>query len=416
MINFHRSRLPNGLRLLVNIDRSTPLVAVCLTYFVGTRDEDAARTGFAHLFEHLMFGGSQNAPNFDDYVQRAGGENNAYTNQDMTVYYQTLPSENLDVALWLEADRMNALTLNKKALGVQRKVVVEEFKETCLGEPYGDVWHHLAPLVYTQHPYQVPTIGKEIAHIEKAELSDVKSFFERFYAPNNAVLVVSGNVDPQTVAERVQHYFGDIAPAPDYARVYPQEPEQTQARRKTLQADVPLNAIYIAFPSAGRGSADYYADCLLTDILAEGEAARLYQRLVKTQALFSEIDAYTTATIDPAMIVIEGKLSENVSFETAEAAIWQELEQLKNEALAEREWDKLQNRVENSLIFSELSPSTKAANLGFYELLQGAEGINEETAAYRAVSAQRLQSRAQAIFRPERSNTLLYEAKEAEKN
>lgn len=412
MIHFHRRTLPNGLRVLVNVDRSTPLAAVCLTYFVGTRDEEADCTGFAHLFEHLMFGGSQNAPNFDDYVQRAGGENNAYTTQDMTVYYESLPTENIDVALWLEADRMRSLTLNKKALNVQRKVVVEEFKETCLGEPYGDVWHHLAPMVYTRHPYQVPTIGKEIAHIEGAELSDVKSFFERFYAPNNAVLVISGDVDVESVYARVEHYFGDIAPsALPLRRTYEQEPEQTSERRKVVRADVPLNGLYIAFPAAGRGSSEYYADCLLTDILAEGEASRLQQRLVKSHALFSEIDAYTTATIDPAMIVIEGKISEGRSFEEAESAVWAELEALKTVTLGEWEWEKLQNRVEHSLVFAEMGASTKAANLGFFEWLGGAEAINEETKAYRAVSAERLQARAQEIFRRERSSTLLYEAK-----
>jgi len=410
MINFEREELANGLRLVVNTDKSTPLVAVCVSYFVGTRDEDSEKTGFAHLFEHLMFGGSKHAPNFDDYIQSAGGENNAYTNQDMTVYYETVPRENLEVALWLEADRMADLTLNKKALAVQRKVVVEEFKETCLNEPYGDVWHYLSPLAYQTHPYQVPTIGKSIDHIKNATIEDVKSFFDRFYRPNNAVLVLSGNIELAEAKELAEKWFGDVAAGEPVSRNYPKEQPQTEARRVEVRADVPLNALYIAFVGASRGEAAYYADTLLTDVLAEGEAARLYQRLVKDESVFSEIDAYTTATIDESLVVIEAKLYDNISFEQAEAAIWRELDLLKNEPLTPREWEKLQNRVESTLIFSEISASNKAANLAYYELLGDIELINRESEAHRAVSPNVLQNRAQYLFQPQRSNTLRYYA------
>lgn len=410
MIQFERAELANGLRLLVNTDKSTPLVAVCVTYFVGTRDENPERTGFAHLFEHLMFGGSKHAPNFDDYIQSAGGENNAYTNQDMTVYYETVPRENLEVALWLEADRMADLTLNKRSLSVQRKVVVEEFKETCLNEPYGDVWHYLSPLAYEKHPYRVPTIGEKVEHIAEATIEEVKGFFDRFYRPNNAVLVLSGNIEMPEALQLVGKWFGDLPAGAPVSRAYPQEVEQKAARRLVRQAEVPLNALYIAFPAAARKDSDYYADTLLTDVLGEGEAARLYQRLVKEDAIFTEIDAYTTATIDASLVVIEGRLYEGVSFEKAEAAIWRELEQLKNETLSQREWEKLQNRVESSLVFSEISAGNKAANLAYYELLGDAALINQEADAHRAISPQDLQTRAQTLFAIEKSNTLCYQA------
>ena len=412
MINYQRTTLDNGLRLIVNTDRSTPLVAVCITYFVGTRDENPERTGFAHLFEHLMFGGSKNAPNFDDYIQSAGGENNAYTNQDMTVYYEVVPRENLEIALWLEADRMADLTLNKKALNVQRKVVVEEFKETCLNEPYADVWHYLGPLVYKKHPYQVPTIGKEIDHIKNASLEDVQSFFKKFYRPNNAVLTLSGNIEMEEAKALVEKWFGDLPAGEAIDRNYPQEEEQTEARTLDIYAAVPLKALYIAFPAAKRNEAAYYADSLLTDVLAEGEASRLYKSLVKDKLMFSEIDAYTTGTLDTSLVVIEGKLYDNITFEAAEAAIWAELEHLKNNPLAEREWEKLQNQVETNLVFSELSSSNKASNLGYYEVMGDLERINSEHQAHREATPSVLQARAKALFQKQRSNTLRYHVKE----
>lgn len=412
MINYQRTTLDNGLRLIVNTDKSTPLVAVCITYFVGTRDENPERTGFAHLFEHLMFGGSKNAPNFDDYIQSAGGENNAYTNQDMTVYYEVVPRENLEIALWLEADRMADLTLNKKALNVQRKVVIEEFKETCLNEPYADVWHYLGPLVYKRHPYQVPTIGKEIAHIKDASLEDVQAFFNKFYRPNNAVLTLSGNIELEEAAILAEKWFGDLPSGQPIDRNYPQEEEQEEARHLDVYGAVPLKALYMAFPAAKRSDNAYYADTLLTDVLAEGEASRLYKALVKDKAIFSEIDAYTTATFDMSLVVIEGKLYDNISFEEAEKLIWIELDKLKTELLTQREWEKLQNQVETTLVFSEISTSNKASNLGYYEILGDLSRINTEAQAHKAVTPAVLKARATELFQICKSNTLHYHVKE----
>lgn len=413
MIDFQRYKLDNGLTLLVHTDRTTPLVAVCMTYQVGTRDEHPARTGFAHLFEHLMFGGSKNAPNFDDWLQRAGGENNAFTNQDMTVYYEVVPRENLETALWLEADRMADLLLNKRALNVQRKVVVEEFKETCLNEPYGDVWHHLSPLAYRVHPYQVPTIGKTFEHIEQASLEDVQQFFQRFYRPNNAILSLCGNIEADEARQLVEKWFGNLPAGEQLPRVYPAEPAQTEARMLTIEADVPLNALFIAFQGARRQDADYYAEDLLSDVLAEGESARLFKKLVKDTPLFTELDAYTTGTLDTSLFVVEGKLYDNVSFEQAEEAIWNELKLLAEEKLSITEWERLQNRVENNVVFGELSAINKAINLGLYEVLGDATQINQEAEFYRQITPERLQQRAQQLFQPQHSSTVYYRAQKS---
>lgn len=410
MVKFEKYTLDNGLRLVVHTDKSTPMVAVCVSYDVGTRDENPERTGFAHLFEHLMFGGSLHATNFDDHIQNAGGENNAFTNQDMTVYYEIVPYKNIDTALWLEADRMQNLLLNQKALEVQRKVVVEEFHETCLEEPYGDVWHHLSPLAYPKHPYQVPTIGAKVEHIAEANLDDVKGFFDKFYCPNNAVISICGNIDAVDALEKVKHWFGDIQVGqtptrPLFDAQAPQTPQKIH-----IKADVPLDAIYIAFPAAPRDSHNFYTEDLLSDILGEGDTARLYQRLVKKEQIFSEIDAYITGTLDRGLFIIEGKLNEETTFEQAEKAIWQELEQLATTAIDANELQKLQNRIEHNLAFSEMSNMNKAISLGYYELLGDAGGINLEGQRYQAVTAQAIQERAARIFQISHSTTVYYKS------
>lgn len=411
MVSFVRHTLANGLRLLVHTDNSTPLVAVCLSYDVGTRDENPDKTGFAHLFEHLMFGGSKHAPDFDDPLQKAGGENNAFTNQDMTVYYEVLPRENIETALWLEADRMAHLTLNKKALEVQRKVVIEEFKETCLNEPYGDIWHHIGALAYKVHPYSVPTIGKTPQHIADATLGDVKHFFESHYCPNNAVLSIAGNIDGEEALSLVEKWFGAIPAGKVPPRQLPAEPQQTEARSLSIEADVPLNALFICFHCAARKDAEYYIDDILTDLLGGGESAILYQQLVKKEQLFSEIDAYLTGTTDTNLFIIEGKLSEETSYEQAEAAIWSILEQIKNETISPRELQKLKNRVEHSLVFSETSAINKAISLGYFELLGNADDINEEAAQYNKLTPPDLQLRAQYLLSKHRASTIYYRSK-----
>lgn len=408
MTDFTRRTFPNGLRVLVHEDHSTPLVAVNVSYFVGSRDESPDKTGFAHLFEHLMFAGSKNAPDFDDPLQRAGGENNAFTTNDYTTFYEIVPAENLETALWLESDRMLALNIHKKSLDVQRKVVVEEFKETCLNEPYGDSWHHLSELMYQQHPYRWPVIGLAPEHVENATINDVRSFYKSWYTPANAVLSIAGKVNAEQAFALAEKWFGNIPAAQVPVRQLVAEPAQTQPAYKTLRANVPVPAIYLAFRTPARADQGFYPVDLISDVLALGPSSRLYRRLLKERALFASIDAYVTANIDPGLLVIEGRPSEGVSVEDALAAIWAELEQLKNEVIEQRELKKIQHRFESTLVFSETSVLNKAQNLAFYELLDRAELMNEETDIYLRITPGEMHQAAQDLFRPENSATLIY--------
>ncbi|MGN6638273.1 MAG: M16 family metallopeptidase, partial [Mucilaginibacter sp.] len=313
MVKFNRFTLKNGLRVLVHEDHATPMAVLNILYDVGARDEDPDKTGFAHLFEHLMFGGSVNIPHYDVPLQRVGGENNAFTTNDITNYYITLPVENIETAFWLESDRMLSLAFSEKSLEVQRNVVIEEFKQRYLNQPYGDVWLKLRPLVYKKHPYRWATIGKEIKHIEDARIEDVKAFFKKHYNPQNAIMVVAGNVDTEKVKELAEKWFGPIPAGEKYHRSLPTEPEQREARRETVSAKVPLNDLYIAFHMPGRLEPGYYAVDLISDILSRGYSSRLYKDLVKDQELFSEIHAYNIGSFDCGMFVVEGKPLEHVS-------------------------------------------------------------------------------------------------------
>lgn len=408
MVSFSRHTLPNGLRVLVHEDRNTPLVAVNVTYHVGSRDECPDKTGFAHLFEHLMFAGSRNVPDFDEPLQRAGGENNAYTTNDYTTFYEILPAENLETALFLESDRMLALRITKRALNVQRRVVVEEFKETCLNEPYGDAWHHLSELMFKVHPYRWPVIGLAPEHVDNATIDDVREFFQNWYTPNNAVLTIAGNVQAEAVFALAEKWFGDIPPGPAAVRDLPAEPTQTALQQRTVYADVPVPAIYVAFRTPPRLHPDFYPMDLLTDVLAQGQSSRLYRRLVKEQPVFTNIDAYVTANLDPGLLIVEGKPAEGVSAETALAAIWAELDALKTTPIDARELAKIQHRFESTIVFSETSILNKAQNLGFYEILQNAELMNDEVETYRSVKPDDLQRMAQALFREENTGVLIY--------
>lgn len=412
MIKFSRFTLQNGLRVIVHEDKSTPMAAVNVLYNVGARDESPDKTGFAHLFEHLMFGGSEHAPEFDDPIQMAGGECNAFTNSDLTNFYDLVPVENLETVLWLESDRMKSLNFSEKNLDVQRKVVVEEFKETCLNQPYGDVWHHLSDLAYKVHPYRYPTIGKVPQHVEDATLDDVKDFFQKYYRPNNAILVLAGNVKTKQAKELVEEWFGDIPMGDIPQRDLPQEPEQQEFRQLTNEANVPTNAIYLAFHTPGRADKNYYAIDLLSDILGNGRSSRLYQRLMKEEQLFTSIDAYITGYLDPGLLVIEGKPAEGVSVKKAEAAIWQELEKIKNELVEARELEKIKNKMESSLEFSEANILNKAINLAFFELLGDAELINSEALEYQRVTAEEIQQMAKKILSKENCSELFYLSKE----
>ena len=408
MVNFSRRILPNGLRVLVHEDPSTPLVAVNVSYYVGSRDEQPDKTGFAHLFEHLMFAGSKNVPDFDDPLQRAGGENNAYTTKDYTTFYEIVPAENLETALYLESDRMLALSINKRSLDVQRKVVVEEFKETCLNEPYGDSWHHLSELMFHKHPYRWPVIGLSPEHVENASIEDVRSFYKNWYNPSNAVLSIAGKVSEAEAFELAEKWFGSIPAGQVPDRQLVAEPPQSAAARKVVIANVLVPAVFLAFRTPGRADKDFYAVDLLSDVLALGASSRLYRRLLKDRALFSTIDAYVTANVDPGLLVIEGRPSEGVSVDDALAAIWAELELLKTEIIEERELKKIQHRFESTLVFSETSVLNKAQNLAFYELLDRAELMNEETEIYLNVLPDELHRSAQNLFREENSATLIY--------
>ncbi len=413
MVKFNRFTLANGLRVIVHEDHTTPMAVLNILYDVGARDEDADKTGFAHLFEHLMFGGSVNIPDYDQPLQRVGGENNAFTSNDITNYYITLPSSNLETAFWLESDRMLSLAFSKKSLEVQRNVVIEEFKQRYLNQPYGDVWLKLRPMVYKKHPYQWATIGKNIQHIEEAKMEDVKAFFKKHYNPQNAIMVVGGNVNTDDIKLMAEKWFGSIPAGEKYHRNLPQEPEQQEERRLTTTANVPLNDIYIAFQMGARLDESYYAAELLSDILSRGNSSRLYRRLVKEKQLFSEVHAYMTGSIDKGMFVFEGKPTKNVSIETAEAAIWEELELLKNSEVTVEELTKVKNKVESTMIFSEMSLLDKAMNLAFFELLSDAEMMNAETDKYSKVTAEEILELSRKMFVKENSSTLIYLAEKA---
>ena len=408
MTHFTRRILPNGLRVLVHEDHSTPLVAVNISYYVGSRDEHADKTGFAHLFEHLMFAGSKNVPDFDDPLQRAGGENNAFTTNDYTTFYEIVPAENLETALYLESDRMLALNIHKRSLEVQRKVVVEEFKETCLNEPYGDSWHHLSELMYQQHPYRWPVIGLAPEHVENATIEDVRTFYKHWYNPGNAVLSIAGKVNTEEAFALAEKWFANIPAAQVPVRQLLEEPPQLAPAHKIVRANVPVPAIYLAFRTPARLERDFYAVDLLSDILALGPSSRLFRRLLKERPIFSSIDAYVTANVDPGLLVIEGRPSEGVSVEDALASIWGELDQLKKEAIEERELKKIQHRFESTLVFSETSVLNKAQNLAFYELLDRAELMNEETDIYLGITPEEMWEAAGKLFRAENSATLVY--------
>lgn len=408
MIYFEKFTLDNGLRVLVHEDPSTPVAAVNILYNIGSKDESPERTGFAHLFEHLMFGGSAHVEDFDRPLQMAGGDSNAFTNSDLTNFYNTLPAENLEVAFWLESDRMGYLNINPKKLEVQRQVVLEEFSETCLNQPYGDVWHHLYKQAFQRHPYRWPTIGLTPEHIEEATLEDVRSFYHRFYCPNNAILVVAGPVQTEEVRRLVEKWFGELSPGPEYRRDLPQEKPSRHLRRTVVEADVPVDGLYMAFHMPGRDEFDFYVCDLLSDILGNGSSSRLYRRLYKQQQLFSSIDAYITGSVEPGLLIIEGKAAEGVSLQQAEAAVWAELAPLREGPISRDELQKLKNKIETTLVFSETNILNKAINLAFFELLGRPQLINEEAELYRRINAEDLHRVAAQVFREDNAVVLHY--------
>lgn len=410
MIQVNRYTLANGLRIVHNEDDSTQMVALNLLYDVGARDEDPSHTGFAHLFEHLMFGGSLHIPDYDTPVQNAGGENNAWTNNDITNYYITLPHQNVETGFWLESDRMLSLDFSPKSLEVQRQVVIEEFKQRNLNQPYGDASHLLRELAYESHPYRWPTIGKEIAHIAQATLEEVKDFFYRFYAPNNAILSVTGHISFEETIRLAEKWFGPIPARNISPRQLPAEKTQTAVRRKTVERKVPVDAIYMAFHMSNRMHPDYYVYDMITDILSNGRSSRFTQSLVQEQKLFTSIDAYISGSLDEGLLHVTGKPVEGVSLEQAEEAIWKELEKMKTVPVSEQELEKVKNRYESEQIFNNINYLNVATNLAFFELTGKAEDINEEVGKYRAVTAEQIQATSARCFVPQNCSILYYKA------
>ena len=411
MIDYQHFTLDNGLKVYVHQDTATPLATVNILYNVGSRDEEENKTGFAHLFEHLMFGGSKNIPSYDEPLQRVGGDNNAFTNTDITNYYITLPSINLETAFWLESDRMMSLSFDPKVLEVQRKVVIEEFKQRYLNQPYGDIMLKLRPLAYQKHPYQWNTIGKDISHIENATLEDVRAFFYKFYIPNNAIMVVAGNVAYEMVRQLSEKWFGPIPSGKDYERKLPQEPPQQEQRMLEMEAAVPLDALNKAYHIPERLHPDYHAADLLSDVLGRSKSSRLYQQLVKEQKIFNSINAYVTGSVDPGLLIITGKVNKDHSLEEADKAVEAVIEALKSAPIDETELGKVKNQAESTLIFSEVELLNRAMNLAYGALLGNPDLINQEPEKIQQVTVDDIQRMANTLLVAENSSTLYYRAR-----
>ncbi|PLX18511.1 MAG: peptidase M16 [Marinilabiliales bacterium] len=411
MIRFEKLALNNGLKVIIHNDPSTTIVAFNLLYNVGSRDESINKTGFAHLFEHLMFEGSINIPSYDKPLQNVGGENNAFTSNDITNYYITLPKQNIERAFWLESDRMLGLDFSTKKLEIQKNVVIEEFKQRYLNQPYGDAFLMLRALAYKVHPYQWPTIGKDISHIQNANLADVKDFFLHHYAPNNAILCIAGNVTANEMRPLAEKWFGNIPRRKISQRNLPAEPEQKKARTQTELRNVPFNAIYKAFHMSSKLENEYYTTDLISDLLANGKSSRLYQNLVKDKKMFSEINAYITGDIDPGLFVITGKLMNLTSMDEAEEAIDIELQHIIGGDISDYEIEKVKNKFESVYQFSQLSALNKAMSLSYFELLGDADLINHEIEKYRSISKENITQLASKLFKLENSSTLYYLSK-----
>jgi zinc protease len=411
MIQFDRFILDNGLKVIVHNDPSTTMVAVNILYNVGARDENPEMTGFAHLFEHLMFEGSKNISSFDTPLQLAGGENNAYTTNDITNYYISIPKENLETAFWLESDRMYSLGFSQKKLDIQKSVVIEEYNQRYLNQPYGDAYLFLRPLAYNVHPYQWATIGKDISHIQNAALTNVKDFFEHHYAPNNAILSVAGNITKNEIEVLTKKWFEPIKRRNIAERNLPKEPKQTAFRSMKLERNVPFDAIYKAYHMSSRLSPDYDVADVISDLLSNGRSSRLYQGLIKEKQLFSSIDAYITGDIDEGLFIISGKIMKGISVEKAEDAIESELKKLSSEKVGEYELNKVKNKFESVHQFGQLNAMNKAMDLAYQELLGDAERINKEVENYRRVTDEDIKRVSAEMFDKNNCSTLYYIAK-----
>ncbi|HLN19804.1 MAG TPA: pitrilysin family protein [Bacteroidales bacterium] len=411
MIKYKRVSLENGLRIIVHEDRSTPLVTMNILYDVGSRDENPAMTGMAHLFEHLMFGGSVNIPDYDLPLQMVGAENNAFTNNDITNYYLNVPADNIETGFWLESDRMLELNFSPKNLDTQKNVVIEEFKQRYLNQPYGDAILNLRPLAYKVHPYRWPTIGMDLSHIEKVTLDDTKDFFFSHYAPNNAILCLAGNISTVKAISLAEKWFGPLERRKVAPRNLPQEPLQDEPRFMTIEKNVPSDALYKVWHTCSRTSNDFQTMDMLTDILAGGESGRLFVNLVRDRKLFSEINAYVTSDIDPGLIILHGNVMKGVDIKTADEAVCEIIENLKIQgAIQDQELEKVKNRFESSTVFSNSSCMNKAVNLSFYELLGDADLINKEVELYHKVTSEMVEDAAGKYLLPANCSTLYYKS------
>lgn len=403
MIKYDTYQLNNGLTVVLHHDPKRTVAVVNVLYKVGSRNDPPGRTGFAHLFEHLMFAGSEQVPNFDDALQLAGGENNAVTGADNTLYYDIVPAQNVETALWLEADRMRKLNFSQKSLDTQKKVVVEEFKETCLEEPYGDLYHHLNELVYKVHPYRWPVIGEKFEHIEEAQLDDVKDFYYRYYRPDNAVLCVAGGYDPTQIRGQIQRWFGNIPPSSaSHPRPrLPEEPAQTKARHKKVKGDVPSPVIYLNYRTPGRLHADFPAIDILCFLLGTGRSSLLYRRLVRDSDLFAEVSAGHNDSLDSGAILIDARPAEDADYGAARAALFAVVAEMVASGITQSQLDKVLNRLEQSNHYKTLNVASRAAELAFYASLGDADLINTELDRYKAVTVEDVNRVARTYLRKE---------------
>lgn len=410
MLPFESYTLANGLSVIIHQDKDTPMVAMNLIYKVGSRDEHPDKTGFAHLFEHLMFGGSINIPKYDEPLQKAGGENNAFTNNDFTNYYLTIPKNNLETAFWLESDRMLSLAFSDRSLEVQRQVVIEEFKQNYLNQPYGDVYLFLKPMAYKKHPYHWNTIGKDISHIEQASMDDVKRFYKKYYNPNNAVLSVAGDVDTEEVIRLAEKWFGPIPKGKPIQRNYETEPHQNDLREATVERNVPQNAIYMAWHMSERANPGFYKTDLISDVLSNGNSSRMYQNLIKKSKMFSDVSAFVTGDLDKGLFIVSGKLLNGATKGDAEKLIFKEIEKICDQLIKEDELKKVNNKIEANLLFSRMSILSKAMNLAYFEMLGNASLINKEVDKYQCVSRKEIRDKANELFVESKPSILYYQA------
>ncbi|MFK8037009.1 MAG: M16 family metallopeptidase [Crocinitomicaceae bacterium] len=412
MIEIDQYELNNGLKIILHFDNTTPLVVVNTIFDVGARDENERQTGFAHLFEHLMFGGSINIESFDTPLQLAGGECNAFTNNDITNYYSTIPAANIETALWLESDRLLSLAFTQKSLDVQKSVVIEEFKQRYLNQPYGDVWHEFRPLIYKQHPYKWPTIGIETSHIENASLDDVKAFFKKHYSPQNAILVIGGNFDRKEIKNQIEKWYGDIPSGNKYNRSIEPEPKQNNKRELSINRKVPSNGIYMAFRIGNRTSEDHFLGDLISDILSGSKSARLYERLVKNQKLFTQISAYISSGFEHGLFIVSGFLSDGVDFETAEQSVWKELNVLSTNDISENELIKVKNKFKTAKAFQNQSIQNRVMNISQLAILDNLDELNNEIEKYEEISLNQIRDFSKSKFKPENVSILSINAEQ----